>query len=502
MPRISPPRRSSEPPAGPPGGPTSSTGSSRQRPALTVSELSGLIKSVLVEGIPGKVRVVGEVSNFSERSHWFFSLKDATASLRCVCFASSARRVAVRMADGLQVVATGRIDYYDAQGSLQLYVDSIEPVGEGALELQLRRLIEELRGLGYFDTQRKKPLPPFPMRVAVVTSRSGAALQDVIDTASRRWPGCRLFLHDVRVQGADAAPEIAEAINTLSKQGESLGIDAIILTRGGGSIEDLWAFNERVVADAIFRCRLPIVAAIGHETDTTIAELVADLRCATPTQAAMSLIPDRRAIAQQIDQVTQRLTLVLRRRGREGEQRLRSALRHPALRTPERLVTEPARRVATLSRRLVDALTRRGKTDEARLSSLLKHPVFRRAERVVAPARLEITQLEHRLHQSLTPHLTVATQRVDSLARQLRAVGPAQVLERGYTVTLGPDGKAIRSATQARAGDALTTLLADGKVASVVAGSAPGPTPTSSATRFPVTKRKSRRSSGGPTLFE
>ena len=256
------------------------------------------------------MRVVGEVSNLSDRTHWFFSLKDEGAAMRCVCFASNAKRVGFPMRDGMQVVVTGRVDFYDAQGSVQLYVDRIEPVGQGALELKLRQMIEELKGLGYFDLEHKQPLPTMPTRIAVVTSRSAAALQDVINTVNQRWAGCRLYLYDVRVQGEQAAGEIAEAIKRISKHGKKLGIDAVILTRGGGSIEDLWAFNERVVADAVYACGLPIVAAIGHETDTTVAELVADVRCATPTQAAMTLVPEREALHHQVHQLGQRLGLL------------------------------------------------------------------------------------------------------------------------------------------------------------------------------------------------
>ncbi|MEE9404378.1 MAG: exodeoxyribonuclease VII large subunit, partial [Algisphaera sp.] len=258
----------------------------------SVSRLAGHVKRALQEGLPTKVRVAGEISNFSDRNHWYFSLKDADASIRAVMFASSARRVGFPVQAGMAVVATGRVDFYNAQGSVQLYVDKLEPVGQGARELALRVLMEELREAGYFAPERKKPLPAVPRRIAVVTSRSAAALQDVINTAQQRWAGCELVLVDVRVQGDAAAGQIAAAIRRLSAQGASQGIDAVILTRGGGSIEDLWAFNEREVADALFECTLPVVAAIGHETDTTVAELVADRRCATPTQAAMTLVPD------------------------------------------------------------------------------------------------------------------------------------------------------------------------------------------------------------------
>lgn len=418
---------------------------------MTVGELAGQIKRVLADGLPRKVRVVGEVSNLSDRTHWFFSLKDDGAALRCVCFATNAKRVGFAMRDGMQVVVTGRVDFYDAQGSVQLYVDSIEPVGQGALELRLRQMIEELRGLGYFELEHKQTLPAMPTRIAVVTSRNAAALQDVINTAQQRWAGCRLYLYDVRVQGEQAAGEIAGALGQLSRHGKQLGIDAVILTRGGGSIEDLWAFNERVVADAVYKCRLPIVAAIGHETDTTVAELVADLRCATPTQAAMTLVPDRESLEHQVHQFGHRLGLTLRRRIEHAEHRLASASRHVLFRQPGRLVETGTQRVDETARRLNAAMPRRLGTESAHL---------------------------------------------DALARQLNAVGPKNVLERGYSYTLGPDGKLLRQAGGARQGDRLTTVLADGRVGSVVDEAA-----VDSPTKPSPKRRKQTKPDDGPGLF-
>lgn len=433
------------------GGAASGTNSGGGK-VLTVSQISHLIKDALAAGLPPKVRVVGEVSNFSERAHWFFSLKDEGGSLRCVCFASAARRVSFPVADGMEVVATGRIDYFDAQGSLQLYVDALEPVGQGALEARYKALCEELRRAGYFDNERKKRLPSMPYRVAVVTSRSGAALQDVINTAGRRWGGCELLLVDVRVQGAAAAPEIAAAIDALSRQGKSLGIDAVILTRGGGSIEDLWAFNERVVADAIFRCALPIVAAIGHETDQTIAELVADVRCSTPTQAAMTLIPDRRTLQQQVTQLADRMTRMLRNRAESSRQRL---------------------------------------------ASLARHAMFRRPERMVDPYREKFARLRERLVSSLPGRVKADADKLAALSRQLQAVGPLNVLQRGYSLTLGPDGKVLRSAGQVSPGVRITSVLADGRVSSEVVDGGEVPPPR--------TQRKSksqpRRAADETTLF-
>ncbi|MEL7087957.1 MAG: exodeoxyribonuclease VII large subunit, partial [Planctomycetota bacterium] len=270
-----------------------------------------------------------------------------------------------------------------------------------------------------------------------------------------------LVLVDVRVQGDDAAPGISRALRYLSRHGERLGLDAVLLTRGGGSIEDLWAFNERGVADAIYECALPVVAAIGHETDTTIAELVADLRCATPTQAAMTLVPDRAVLADQVEQLGRRLSLSLGRRLEVSRHRLDAAARHPLFQQPQRLVDDARRRVDQLEKQLLAVLPRR-----------------------VAEAR----------------------RRLEGLSRTLDAVSPQRVLQRGYSYTLGPDGKLLRSAKRATPGTAITTVLADGRVNSVVDGSG-GNSPTSPAPLPPKPRRKPRKPKpltdpdGQPTLF-
>ncbi len=425
--------------------------------AIPVADLVGRIKQTLNQQMPGKLRVAGEVSNLSDRNHWFFSLKDEQAAIRCVMFASAARQVRFPVRDGLAVVATGRVDVFPAQGQVQFYVDRLEPVGQGALEQRLREMIDELRALGYFDAEHKRPLPAIPRRIAVVTSRSAAALQDVIDTARRRWAGCELVLCDVRVQGDAAAPQIAAMIDRLSRDHEALGIDAVLLTRGGGSMEDLWAFNERVVADALYRCAVPVVAAIGHETDVTVAELVADARCATPTQAAMTLVPDRETLSQQVEQLHDRLGLALHRRAQHARDRLRAAERHPAVSRPDRLVAAPRERLLRASARLGAVLPR------------------------VTRARRE---------------------RLDALARHLHAVGPQRVLERGYTYTTAADGTLLRSAATAASAPSLTTVFADGRVVSIPAGTEP-PSPPPPAPSPPPRRKKRKRRPGndGPGLF-
>lgn len=441
--------------------------------AMSVSAVSSLVKEVIGGAIPAPLRVIGEVSNLSDRTHWFFSLKDASATLRCVMFASSARRVGFAVRDGMEVVASGRLDYYPAQGSLQMYVDRLEPVGQGALELRLRQLMEELRGLGYFSEERKRPLPLVPMKVAVVTSKAGAALQDVINTAGRRWAGCELLLVDVRVQGASAAPEIAEAIERLSRLGPGMGVEAIILTRGGGSIEDLWAFNERAVADAVYRCRLPIVAAIGHETDTTVAELVADVRCSTPTQAAMRVVPDAAALAHLLDQRAGRLGLAVRRGLAMQRQRLEAVARQPIFRRPSAMWESARDRLTALAGRLPVLLRRRGMMAQERL--------MRAAQALPMAVQRRIAD---------------AAREVEQTQRRLRSIGPAQVLRRGYSYTLGPDGRVVRSVSQVCGGERVSTVVSDGRFDSVVAGPGHVPSPTPAvpdAPRRMVPRSASRR---------
>lgn len=445
--------------------------------ALTVSEVALLVKGVLAEAVPVKLRVVGEISNFSDRTHWFFSLKDEAAALRCVCFASAARRCGFPLADGMQVVVTGRLDFYEVQGQLQLYVDKIEPVGLGVLDMRLRALCDELRRLGYFDPARKKPLPLVPRRVAVVTSKSGAALADVVNTARRRWAGCELLLMDVRVQGDNAAPQIAAAIRALSRHGAALGIEVIILTRGGGSMEDLWAFNERVVADAMFECSLPIVAAIGHETDVTIAELVADVRCATPTQAAMTVVPDAAALQQQVRQLQGRLNLLLRRELRHVSQRLEAVARHPVFRRPQNLLEAPQRRLDLLAGRMRGVLPQAVSRSSQRLETIARHPFFRMPRSRIEPAQKRLQQLLQRLRLALPRIWARSAERVDALARQLEALGPVNVLKRGYSYTLGPDQHVLRSVTAVQPGSRITTVLTNGRLLSTVEQRLDGPSP-------------------------
>lgn len=458
---------------------------------LTVSQLSELIKSTLEQRIPSPLRVIGQVSNLRDSGHWYFSLKDESAVVNCVAWASSAKKFGFTPRDGDEVVATGHVSHFGPQGRTQLYVTKLDPVGAGALELEFRRMCEELRGLGYFDPGHKVPLPAFPRKVAVITSKDGAALQDVIATAKQRCTAVGLLVVDVRVQGEGAPEQVARAIKWVDGNSEKLGVDAILVTRGGGSIEDLWAFNTRIVADAAFKCKLPLVAAIGHESDVTVIELVADVRAATPTQAAMRLVPASTECNKQIEHLQHRLTVVTKRLIDRGKHRLESLERHETFRRPEVIIQRAAERIESISKNLSAAMRHVHAAARLRLEQICSRLaqigpgtiVYKQEQRLAIledrlnrAARHRIDQRPRilQLHRALIAaqrHVLRQSQfRIEANQARLAAVDPLKVLERGYSVTYDADGNVVRSWRSVAEGDRIRNLLADGAVESVVEG--------------------------------
>jgi len=411
---------------------------------LTVTQVAELIKSTL-EGIPSPLRVVGEVSNLSAQSHWYFSLKDASAVLSCVAWASAAKKFGFVPNNGDEVVVTGHVSHYGPQGRTQLYVSGMKPVGAGALDLKFKALCEELRKLGYFDEARKKPLPVLPRRIAVITASQSAAWADVENTAGQRCRAVNLLLVDVRVQGDGAAEQVAAAIRTVDRQSAKLGVDAILVTRGGGSREDLWAFNERVVADAVFKCSLPIVAAIGHESDVSIIELVADLRAATPTQAIMRLIPSAEDLERQLTHHTKRLSMLVGRRVEAAQDTTNQCARH-------------------LHQSVTAAMHVRHVTLE-RLAGRLEAV---RPLALVSKRRERLAVMIDRLGRAMDARHVLARERLDGYQRMLAAVDPTQVLQRGFSVTQRKDGSVVRNVGDVAAGERIFTQVSDGRIESDV----------------------------------
>jgi exodeoxyribonuclease VII large subunit len=396
---------------------------SPELPLLTVSQLTDIIRD-LIEGALPAVWVCGEISNYRrpQSGHCYFTLKDDAAQIRAVLWRSAAARVRCDLHDGLEVICRGRLGVYASQGAYQLVVEQIEPKGLGALELALRRLRQRLADEGLFDSDRKRPLPRFPRRVAFVTSPTGAAVRDFLQVLARRWRGVDVLIIPARVQGLGAAEEIAAGIRLANSL--PLAIDVLVVGRGGGSLEDLWAFNEEAVARAIHGSRIPVISAVGHEIDVTLADLAADVRALTPSEAAERVAPSADDLRAALRSSGQRLRRALQRRAAEVRRRL-DAIAH---RRPFR---QPLAKVHDLARQL-DAL----------------------ADRIQRAAG---QRLRHARHQA-----AAHTARLESLS-------PLGVLARGYSLTQrSADGALVVDAAQLAIGDQITSRFARGQAVSRV----------------------------------
>jgi exodeoxyribonuclease VII large subunit len=401
---------------------------------FSVSAVTTAVKARLEEFFVS-VWVSGEVSGFKHHTsgHMYFTLKDAASQLRCMMPRGFNLRLRFQPKDGMEVIARGGITVYPPRGDYQLMVEELQPKGIGAAELALRQLKEKLLAKGYFDPKRKRPLPRFPKRVALIASATGAAIRDMLELLGKRWPVAQVVVYPSRVQGDGAAENVAANLRLLSKlhAQRTLPLDAIVIGRGGGSAEDLWAFNEEIVADAIFECGVPVVSAVGHETDVTVADLVADHRAETPSSAITALVPDR------------------------GE--LLTGLRDWETRLGEAVNTKIA-----FVRQRVEQLAARS--------------AFRKPLELIRDREQKLDETADRLHRAATASTRRAKEQVLALAEQLEALSPLGVLRRGYSLTRRGDGAVVRSAADVTAGEVLTTTLAAGEIRSRVIGtSSPNP---------------------------
>jgi len=412
-------------------------GASAQNP-ISIADLTSTIRDLLETGI-GEVWVAGEISNFRApgSGHLYFTLKDPTATLAAVMFAREARRVGFALADGQAVLARGTITVYEARGQYQIQVAEIRARGQGSLQQRFEELKRKLTAEGLFELDRKRELPEFPEVIGVVTSLQGAVLQDMLNILKRRAPGLRIMVRGVRVQGVGAAEEIAQAIGEFSAEGN---VDLLVIARGGGSLEDLWAFNEEPVARALFACAVPTISAVGHETDFTIADFVADLRAPTPSAAAELLTRDWAEWREEIGKLRARLERSTRLVLAEQRRHLARLAGSYALREPRRVVRQWAQRLDDLRETLRDAakLTLQRRRHELSLlkTQLAAHHPAREVER----RRGHLTHLEARL----------------------RALGPQGTLDRGYALVLDAQGHPLTQAAKAKAGDTLNVVLSKG----------------------------------------
>ena len=497
---------------------------------LSVSALLARVKGALAEAFPRRVAVVGEISNFKVPSsgHVYFSLKDERAALDAVMFRSAAAKLKFTPADGLEVVAEGRVDVYEVRGQLQLYVEKLTPKGAGALELAFRQMREKLQREGLFDAAAKKPPARFPRAVGVITSPTGAAIRDIARTLRRRWPAAKVYLLPVLVQGEGAAEMIAEAVRLMDANAGRLEIDTIIVARGGGSLEDLWLFNEEVVARAIFAARTPIISGVGHETDITICDLVADVRAATPTAAAQVAVPDRAEMSRHVLALAERLRRSAGKELLSARGEVEAILRSVVFRDPTWRLRSEAQHVDELSHRLAGALRgclasvrRRFEPLSGRLAAV--HPA-RLAER--AGARLE--RLSDRMRWALGSRsklagdallgvggrllaahprhrLRLARQQLAAAGRQIEALSYRSVLNRGFSVTRR-DERIVRSVGEVRAGQAIETEFHDGRITSRIDDK--GSVPPDGRSQTAGEPRRMKRKTGpagepaGPTLFD
>jgi len=452
----------------------------REEPRVfTVSELTRSVRSVLEENV-GVVWVEGEISNYRKQAsgHQYFTLKDAQSQLSCVWFARQGSRLKqLALADGMQVQVRGAMTVYEARGQYQLTVQLAQAAGAGLLQAKFEALKRKLDAEGLFDPARKRPLPRFPASIGIVTSPTGAALRDMLNILARRAPWARVVIGPARVQGEGAAAEIAAAVETFNRF-EAMGlppVEVIVVARGGGSVEDLWAFNEEIVARAIAASTIPVVSAVGHEIDFSIADFAADLRAPTPSAAAELIVPDTEALLRRVAQLSaQARRTVSGMVGRE-KARLDFLARSALFREPRARLAESAQRADFAAEALRRAM--RNKLDLARqrlaagLAALRRHrpdQLLAMRRQLFAAARL---RLDDRMRQALLQRRT----RFERAAQVFRLLAPDATLARGYSITMKPGGGVVRSASELGAGDAITTRFRDGAVQSRVEDAAPPP---------------------------
>ncbi len=421
-----------------PGGP-----GKPDRKVWLVSELARRIKSTL-EGMIGAVWVEGEISNFRRPAsgHAYFTLKDATGQLRAVMFRGALAGVDLPLKDGLLVRGFGQVTVDEAGGDVQIVLKRLGPAGEGELMRRLELLKKKLAAEGLFAEERKRPLPALPQHVGIVTSPTGAAIRDILQVLDRRFANLHVVIAPARVQGADAAEEIAEAIGRLNALG---GLDVLIVGRGGGSLEDLWCFNEEVVVRAIVRSAVPVISAVGHEIDWTLSDFAADVRAPTPSAAAEMVVKGKDELERRVADARRRLALGARAAAQGFRHRLDRAARTPGLRDPLQAVARRQQQVDFMAVRLQNAL--------AGLPQLVR-------QRTAAAAG--------RMEQAARRRLEDARRGLKHADAQLRMLNPRAVLARGYSLTRLPDGTVLRSAAEALPGTRLRTELADGTVNSIV----------------------------------
>jgi len=444
----------------------SSSMTNKEAKIYTVSEVTLLIKVALAEKLPPKLTVAGEISDWKHHSsgHCYFSLKDANGVLPCVMWRSKFNKVKFSPADGMAVITTGFVDVYGPQGKYQFYADKLEPVGVGALRLAFEQMAAKLRAEGLFDEEHKKPLPKYPMRIGIVTSESGAALIDIADSIYNRWPCAKMLLQAASVQGEGAAREIAQAISQLNRRNRELRLDVLIVGRGGGALEDLWAFNEEVLARAIFASTIPVISAVGHEIDTTIADMVADARASTPTKAGVIAVPDVREILGRLENAQSRLITYAESRLKHAEQSLETILASSVFKNPYWLVNNASQSVDEAQMRLGESTKGLFSQLRQRLSEAVELVMRIEPGRLLAEKRVLLNNLCNTARAKMQGVFGERKLQLTAVENRLEAMNPRSVLSRGYSITSKKKtGKIVSKLEDVEVKDMLITELTDRK---------------------------------------
>ena len=441
---------------------------------LSVSSLNQMAKSLL-EGHFSQVAVEGEISNFANPAsgHWYFTLKDQKSQVRCAMFAGRNRLVRFSPKNGDQLIVRGQLSIYPNRGDYQLIVSQIEEAGDGALRRAFEQLKQRLQAEGLFDQRHKKEILEGYHHVGLITSATGAAVRDMVSVFGRRFPATRLTVFPVAVQGPEAPGEISSALALANTLTDTLGLQAMIVGRGGGSLEDLQAFNEESVARAIFASELPVVSAVGHEIDFTIADLVADLRAPTPSAAAELLSPDQLDSIEQLQGLLQRFSNLAGQSLTWRKERLGWMARR--LRRPDRRLQDHAQTLDRLELQLKRVLRNRLQQAAALLALQQRALIAVSPAQKLSQQRTQLTALSQRLAHSGRRHLDQGREQLASLSRNLNAVSPLAVLDRGFSISLTESSQVVRQTTDVAPGQTLVTRLADGTVHSSVTETHPNP---------------------------
>ena len=430
----------------------------------TVSQVNSLIKEILENNLPSRLTITGEITNWSiaRSGHAYFDLKDENALLPAVCWKSKLDKVKFEPENGLAVIAKGYIDVYSPQGKYQFYAESMIPAGVGALQLAFEQMVKRLEAQGLFDEVHKKALPAYPERIGILTSESGAAVHDIKDSIHNRWPPARLLLYPVPVQGEGAAEKIAAALRDVNRRNKELKLDVLIVGRGGGALEDLWAFNEEVLARAIFDSRIPVISAVGHEVDTTIADLVADARASTPTKAGVVAVPDMKEVLAQLQSCESRLQGQTRATLKLTQQNLETVLASAVFRNPLLLVHNRQQHLDELGLKLSDSIRQLLVEARAKLHAALQQIVKIEPHRLLARKTVDLNNLKNRTNAAIKAITNNSRMQLTATASRLAGLNPKSVLQRGYSITTNKKtGRLVRNLEDIQIGDLLSTELAD-----------------------------------------